>query len=64
MSDAIKVGMTWEDSKGFKWEVFENLFFGKWRVRRSDGSRVGEMSGKEIRAELEDQWKRELKAAR
>jgi hypothetical protein len=64
MNDTIKVGMKWEDAKGFQWEVFENLFFGKWRVRRADGSRVGEMSGKEIHAELENEWKRKLEAAR
>ena len=44
----IHVGTTWRDAKGRTWEVVERLPFGKFRVRTTDRTRVGEMRGRDI----------------
>ena len=44
----VHVGMTWTDTKGRAWEVVERLPFGKFRVRTTDRTRVGEMRGSDI----------------
>ena len=48
----VTVGTTWTDSRGRTWEVFERLPFGMFKVRTTDLSRVGEMSGRAIIAHL------------
>jgi hypothetical protein len=48
---AITIGHNWKDAKGRTWEVIERLPFGMFRVRTTDLSRTGEMSGKAIRGE-------------
>lgn len=50
-TDKLKVGYTWKDKKGRTWEIIERLPFGMFRVRTTDKSRVGELSGKDILAE-------------
>lgn len=49
----VFVGTTWTDSRGRTWEVFERLPFGMFKVRTTDLSRVGEMSGRAIIAHLQ-----------
>lgn len=50
----IAVGTSWQDASGRTWEVVERLPFGMFRVRTSDMSRIGEMSGRAILAHLEN----------
>ena len=51
----LNVGYTWTDAKGRTWEIIERLPFGMFRVRTTNMSRVGELSGREIRA-ISDQY--------
>ena len=48
----IAVGIKWIDAKGRTWEVCDRLPFGRFRVRTSVMSRVGEMRGTDIEAEI------------
>lgn len=50
----VTVGIKWKDSKGRTWEVFERMPFGMFKVRTTDLSRLGEMSGRAITAHLEN----------
>lgn len=49
----VGVGTQWTDSKGRRWEVIENLHFGRWAVRTKDRTRVGEMYTRGIVAAVE-----------
>ena len=56
----VAVGTKWTDAKGRTWEVIEDLHFGRFRVRTTDFSRLGEMQGASIRKNVADSKKRDL----
>ncbi len=60
----IGVGTKWTDSKGREWEVYERLPFGKFKVRTTDKSRLGELKTNDIRAAIEEAVRREAETAK
>jgi hypothetical protein len=48
----ILIGFKWIDAKRRTWEVYKRMPFGRFMVRTTDLSRVGEMRGIDIKAEV------------